>query len=208
LPTYRHDALLEGGVAAPAGAWSTQTPAGAAAPTPWERPAAAVAELVGHWETASSGAVHVATLRGAAPGAVGALVPGSFEQVALRLDEALARLVWAGASAGARGRRRGLAAGRSAAWWLLHQLTGQAWPADPGALGEAAGTLGWYAYREGGDDPGWSLRLAIESADRSRTLVVDATDRRTDQDAAADAYPPRMRTPPPPPRDESCDEHT
>jgi hypothetical protein len=47
-------------------------------------------------------------------------------------------LAWAAASGGARGRRRGAAAGRFDAWWVLAVLSGTAddWPADPGPAAE------------------------------------------------------------------------
>lgn len=194
LPAYRVDELLEHGPTEPERPPVTRTDV---APAPPEdagerRPPSltsrgverAVEQLIGHWASASTGRVHVATLAGDAAAAVAAFVPGEFSLTTLYLDEALEQLVWAAASGGARGRRRGIAAGRSAMWWLAHRLTGLDHPADPDRLGDLLDGFGWYLFtpQNRGTAGGWTLRLAIEHPGRARTTVVDAEDAVVDAD--------------------------
>lgn len=103
--------------------------------------------------------------------------------VPLSLPEALARMAWAGASGGARGRRRGMAAGRSAAWWVGHTAGGVAFPADPDELEFRCEELAWYAFDDGGEAPGWRLRLAVEDPGAGWAAAIDAVDRHDDNDA-------------------------
>ena len=91
---------------------------------------------------------------------------------------ALARMAWAGASGGAHGRRRGMAAGRFAAWWALAALTDLVddWPVEAGELGAAAGELRWWLWDAGEPDLGWSLRVAVDDPAHGVAWAVSATD--------------------------------
>ena len=94
------------------------------------------------------------------------------------LAHALAAMAWTGASGGAHGRRRGMAAGRFAAWWALTALTGllDDWPVPPEQLHAATNRLRWYRWDVGEPETGWSLRLAIEDPQRGRAWAVSAVD--------------------------------
>jgi hypothetical protein len=92
-------------------------------------------------------------------------------------EEALAAMAWTGASGGAHGRRRGTAAGRFAAWWVVAALAGllDRWPLSPTEVGEAACRLGWYRWHEAGASTGWALRLAVDDP-TGRAWALRATD--------------------------------
>jgi hypothetical protein len=93
--------------------------------------------------------------------------------------EALRWVAWLGASGGPSGRRRGMAAGRSALWWLLLQVTGYAdslddvpvveWSADElQSFAESVAELRWFTWSANGDladsaQAGWAVHLALES---------------------------------------------
>lgn len=186
LPTYRPAERLDGGPA-PARAAPVELPAGAVPGRPTQLPELerALVDLVAPWERESSGEVHVATVEGDAAGAVAALVAGRARLVPLRLPEALVRMAWAGASGGARGRRRGTAAGRAAAWWVGHAATGLVFPAAPDDLEFHLEELTWYAFDEGGEDAGWRLRLVVEDHAAGWAAAVDAADRDDEDDDVA-----------------------
>ena len=84
------------------------------------------------------------------------------------------------ASGGANGRRRGMAAGRHAAWWALAALAGLADPGDepatPDELGRALDELRWYLWDDGSPATGWVLRLAVEEPAEGLAWAVVATD--------------------------------
>jgi hypothetical protein len=71
-----------------------------------------------------------------------------------------------------------MAAGRMAAWWTVAALARlvDEWPVHPGDLGEAAGSLRWFAWDAGDPVTGWSLQIAVEDrAGRAWALTaVDA----------------------------------
>ena len=86
-------------------------------------------------------------------------------------------LAWAGASGGAFGNRRGGAAGRWEAWWLLASLTDRRDALDDvDALGQAAASLQWWAWDANEPVTGWSLRLAIHDPADDIAWAVAATD--------------------------------
>jgi hypothetical protein len=143
--------------------------------------ARALADAVRHWRSHSEGVVRSAGVEGGAADAVAALVDGPAAWTPVGLSDAVARLAWAAASGGARGRRRGAATGRFDAWWVLAVLTAQDedWPVDPGP---AAGDLRWWVWEPGagarvGGAPGWSCRLAVEDPVDGLAWALDATDR-------------------------------
>ena len=138
----------------------------------------ALAELATAWTTESNGRAEAVAVTGHARNALAALGARRGRCAEIDLDDALAAMAWTGASGGAHGRRRGMAAGRFAAWWALTALAGllDEWPAAPGRLHEAALPLRWYRWDVGEPDTGWSLRLAAEDPDRGRAWAVSAVD--------------------------------
>lgn len=177
LPTYRSDTVL-----APApelhgdGAWRpVHAPPGGAVHDPGLEDAATA--LVGPWATASSGRVAVAVRDGSAVGAVAHLAAGARVRP-LGSAEAVAWMTWAAASGGARGRRRGVAAGRSAVWWLLRLVVAAV--ADPDDLDdpdELEYHLADCTFIEfdTGTDHGWRLQVAM-AHDDGPAVAIDATD--------------------------------
>jgi hypothetical protein len=92
--------------------------------------------------------------------------------------DAIALLAWAGASGGAHGRRRGAAIGRFGVWWLLAAITDLAddWPPSPDALGDAVGSLRWWAWDAHEPDGGWRVRLVASSVEDGLSWVFSADD--------------------------------
>jgi hypothetical protein len=92
--------------------------------------------------------------------------------------DALAHMAWAAASGGAHGRRRGMAAGRFGAWWVLAAAAGllDDWPVDPDELGQAAGELRWFVWDAGEPVTGWGLRVAVDDPAEGLAWAVVAQD--------------------------------
>lgn len=192
LPEYRESELLEGGPdpldADPAAAVGGSSDEGAGSRDPRDGPPrrlvrleSALEDLAGPWASESTGEVRVATVEGDAAAAVAALVPGQVRMRPLTVPQAMARMAWAAASGGRLGRRRGLAAGRSAAWWAAHQVAGLRFPAAPAMLGEELRLRRWYWFEAAvsGDDAsgaGWSLRLAVDDPRDGWAAAVRAHD--------------------------------
>ena len=100
-------------------------------------------QLVEAWTTTSNGRAEVVAVEGDAAGALRALGVPTARWAPLTTGEAVAWLAWAGASGGAHGRRRGAAAGRFGALWLVAALLDAVddWPLpldELGALAERA----------------------------------------------------------------------
>ena len=95
--------------------------------------------------------------------------------------EAMALMAWTAASGGAHGRRRGMAAGRFAAWWAAAAVTGllDDFPPDPHELGDAVAELRWWVWDEVGPRTGWSCRIAVEDPADGLAWALDATDSST-----------------------------
>ncbi len=124
----------------------------------------AVRQLVENWTASSNGRAEVVAVQGDATGAVAALGPPSARLAPLTVAEAVAWMAWAGASGGAHGRRRGAAAGRFGALWLVAAL-GDAlddWPLPLDELGQLASGLRWSWWDAHEPATGWQLQLAIE----------------------------------------------
>jgi len=138
----------------------------------------ALVDLATAWVTESNGRAEAIAVDGDAAGAVAALGARRGRITGIDFGHALAAMAWTGANGGAHGRRRGMAAGRFAAWWALAALTGllDEWPVGPDRLGTAAQSLRWYRWDAGDPDTGWSLRLAAENTDRGRAWAVSAVD--------------------------------
>ncbi|MFM8602348.1 MAG: hypothetical protein ACKODP_09770 [Actinomycetota bacterium] len=95
--------------------------------------------------------------------------------------DALSLLAWAGSSGGAHGRRRGLATGRSFAWWFLATFAGITGPRGfaPGELGEVVATLRCAVFGPpgaGGGDGEWSVRLVLEDPQEGVACIAVADD--------------------------------
>lgn len=121
----------------------------------------ALADLVLAWTDESDGRCQTATVEGGPLAAIRGLGLRTARVAALRPDDGLAWMAWAGASGGAHGRRRGAAAGRYGAWWAVATLCDLEWPPDPKAVGDAARRLDWSWFDDGAPGTGWQLRLAI-----------------------------------------------
>jgi hypothetical protein len=138
----------------------------------------AVQQLVEPWTTSSDGHVDIIGVHGGVAEALGAL--GLRRASISRLDpaDALAWLAWAGASGGSHGRRRGAAAGRFGAWWLLAALGDliDDWPVPPDELGDLAEELLWYRWNAAEPEVGRNLRLAIVDPADGITWAIAATD--------------------------------
>ncbi|MDP9023603.1 MAG: hypothetical protein M3N57_13080 [Actinomycetota bacterium] len=190
LPTYRPYDRHEGG---PDPIDVEHRPAHAAPAPPVDLPhiKRALADVAGEWAERSNGGCHVVTVGGDAVGAAAGLLPDAVAIAPLSAADALARLAWTAASGGAYGRRRGMAAARSALMWFVHQATSLPFPADLDALNEAVvADLTWYHLAGGEGDRGWNLRLAVENRSAGWAAAIDAWDRfRDDADGATTNRP-------------------
>lgn len=181
LPTYRPYELIEGGLAP---LELAHQPVDAPPAPPLELPALtrALTDVATTWAEGSNGGCHVATVRGDAAGAVAALVTGETSLAPVAPGDVLARLAWTAASGGAYGRRAGMAAGRSATWWVATVATGLPAAAAPEEVGRALQRLRWYLIGGGTGDLGWNLRVAIADPQGGWAVAVDAWDRLRDDD--------------------------
>ena len=138
----------------------------------------AVRQLVEPWIVSSNGQADVACVEGDVAAAIGAL--GVRRARVAQLDPAIAMawLGWAGASGGAHGRRRGAAAGRFGAWWILAALGDllERWPVSPDRLGELALELRWYRWNAHEPEVGWGLQLAVEDPAEGHAWAITARD--------------------------------
>jgi hypothetical protein len=136
--------------------------------------------LVEPWTVQSNGSAACAVAEGGASDALAAL--GVRECLVAPVDHlaALSLLAWAGASGGAHGRRRGLATGRSNAWWFLGVFTGlhEDWPCDPDEFGGILRGLEWWLWQPHGQpQTGWSMNLVVTDGDEGVSCAVTAHDR-------------------------------
>lgn len=126
----------------------------------------AVRHLVGPWLTESHGHLATACVEGEAIDAVAALGVRRARLGPLGAADAIAWLAWAGASGGAHGRRRGAAAGRDGAWWVLGAVGDlhEDWPPSDAAVEDLLATLRWWWWDAGEPETGWALRLVVTDA--------------------------------------------
>lgn len=138
----------------------------------------ALRDLVEPWITSSNGRAETVCVSGDVAAALGALGLRRARVCELDADEALAWIAWAGASGGAHGRRRGAAAGRFGAWWLLAALGDllDDWPIDPDELGDLADDLTWFRWNAYEPEVGWSIHLAVEDPDNGVAWALVAQD--------------------------------
>jgi hypothetical protein len=127
----------------------------------------AVRDVVQPWTADSNGRCEIIAVEGEALDAIGALGVHRVQLAEVDLATALAHTVWAAASGGAHGRRRGAARARFAAWWLMAALIDriEEWPLPPDQLHAEAGQLRWYLWDAGEPRTGWQWRMAVADVD-------------------------------------------
>ena len=128
------------------------------------------------WTTESNGRSATVAAEGPVTAALALIGAPSIEVGTIEPREALAWLGWAGASGGAHGRRRGAAAGRAAAWWVVANLCDLPEPLEAAAVGEAADGLTWYWWTDLSPDTGWFLRIAAEDPKEGISWAIGAAD--------------------------------
>jgi hypothetical protein len=131
------------------------------------------------WTAQSNGSALAAVVEGGIEDALGAIGLRSARMTEISHGDALSYLAWAAASGGAFGKRRGIATGRSEAWWLLATFTGldSPWPCDPEELGEVLESLNFYAF-DGGNthNSGWGVHVVIEDPEEGLSCALSAHD--------------------------------
>ena len=135
--------------------------------------------LVEPWTSQSNGTASCTVAEGGLREALHAAGVGACDVARTDHRTGLALLAWAGGSGGAHGRRRGLATGRSNAWWFLAVLTGlhEQWPCDGNELGEVVGSLEWWLWRPHGQpETGWNARLVLVDVDEGLSCALSAHD--------------------------------
>ena len=135
-------------------------------------------DLVRPWFAESNGKVNIVTCEGGHLNAIASLGATRARLAEVSFAEAMAWMVWAGASGGARGRRRGNAIGRYFAWHSVAAIAGvsEEWPIDPLEMGEIGEGLHWYLWDTDDHQHAWKLRLAVYDDVEELGLAVAATD--------------------------------
>lgn len=138
----------------------------------------ATRQLVEPWTVSSNGQCETVCVHGDAADALGSLGVRRARVCELRASTALAWSAWAGASGGAHGRRRGAAAGRFGAWWLLAALADRLddWPLRESELGEFADEFRWFRWNAHEPELGWTLRLVVEDSAERVAWAINAFD--------------------------------
>lgn len=149
----------------------------AATPQPDDGVCELLADLVRPWWEDSLGKAEVVTVDGTIEQAIRSLGPHRVRASEVSASTALEAMVWAGASGGAHGRRRGTPSGRAGAWWVLLEVLGyDEVPVDLTDLGEEASELRWMLWDPGDRVGGWNLHLGIEDRDDDVAWVLSAVD--------------------------------
>lgn len=175
VPTYRSDKIIVPSVELAPLSRQVDAPGGEVIDD--EELVRSLLDLVATWVDSSNGLAEAVSVDGNACAAVSALGEESFAIGEISPETALALMGWAGASGGAHGRRRGAAAGRSAAWWAMSTLCSLEWPPDPQELGEEIACLKWYRWEPLRPLGGWSLNLAVEDPEGGWAAALGAEDR-------------------------------
>lgn len=138
----------------------------------------AVRSLVEAWTASSTGRAEVVCVDGTALDALAALGVRSARLAEIEAQEAIARLAWAGASGGARGRRRGMALGRFSAWWVLGAIGDLAddWPPSDDDVEELLAELRWHRWDAHEPEGGWRLQLLVENHVEGVAWAINAAD--------------------------------
>jgi hypothetical protein len=152
------------------------------APAPLADPGAteALSDLTRPWVMESNGRADAVAVQGDVFDAIAALgVPGA-RLARISPADAMAILAWAGASGGAHGRRRGMAAGRFGAWWAAAALSAMTddWPVEADELGDAVAELGWFAWDTEEPPTGWTFRIAVVDPAEGLAWAAMANDQR------------------------------
>ena len=134
--------------------------------------------LLEPWTAQSNGVARCTVSEGTIEDALHAHGLDSVRTVDIDARTALGILAWAGASGGAHGKRRGLATGRSNAWWLLAAFTGmdEEWPCDPDEFGDVVSGLRFVAWETDEPSTGWRVQVAVEDTDEDISCVLFAHD--------------------------------
>lgn len=138
----------------------------------------AVRHLVEPWTSASTGRAEVVCVEGGHLDALAALGVRSARVVEIAAAEAMAWIAWAGASGGAHGRRRGMAHGRFALWWLLGAIGDlhDEWPPTNHDVETLLADLTWYRWDAHEPPGGWRLQLVVEDRQESLAWAINAAD--------------------------------
>lgn len=199
LPTYRAFDRLDGGedldadrdLGAPAPSTDAAPPEVAAG---WigvddarARLAKALEELVAPWVEASDGSSRVVVAPAPATAVLAELEAAARPIERIGVAAAMRHMAFAAASGGVHGRRRGAAAGRSAAWWVASSATGLSLEPDPEELEYRLETLHWSRLAPPRRPAAWQLGLVIEDRTEGWTAVIDAYDRVSDDEGPGSA---------------------
>ncbi|REK37066.1 MAG: hypothetical protein DWQ20_05185 [Actinobacteria bacterium] len=136
----------------------------------------ALADLVEPWIDQSNGRCQTVSVEGEALDAIAALGLPSATLAQLDPPNALAVMAWTAASGGAHGRRRGAAAGRHTAWWVVSAISDLDWPAPPDEVAAAANRIRWFWFDDGSPPGGWELRLALDDPELGLAWAITAND--------------------------------
>jgi hypothetical protein len=138
----------------------------------------AVRHLVEPWTSASTGRAEVVCVEGTHLDALGRLGVRAVRVTEIDAAEALAWFAWSGASGGAHGRRRGMAHGRFAMWWLLGAIGDlyDEWPPTNHDVESLLGELRWFRWDAHEPPGGWRLQLAIEDVSEGLAWAINASD--------------------------------
>ena len=138
----------------------------------------ALLDLAQVWVDQSSGRSEARAVSGSALHAIRSFGIRRARITSVSFADALARMVWVGASGGAYGRRRGTPVGRASAWWAIACLAGieDDWPVLPRDLGEVGSSLKWYLWDPGDAVGGWNFHLAVEDPIDGLAWAVSAVD--------------------------------
>jgi len=137
---------------------------------------AALTDLVEPWIDQSNGRCQTVSVEGGALEAIAALGLPAAGIARLDTSEAMAHMAWAAASGGAHGQRRGAAAGRYMAWWVVASVSDLDWPAEPGNVAKEAEHINWYWFDDDSPPGGWELRLALEDPELNLGWAISAND--------------------------------
>ncbi len=142
----------------------------------------ALTELTRVWCSESNGHVEAVAIEGSVSDAIATLGCRKHRIAQISSKDALAIMAWVGGNGGAHGRRRGMAAGRQAAWWALTHLAGLGDELDvePHELGSASEELEWHIWDDGSPATGWSLRMAIGDPAENLAWAIVGTDAKFD----------------------------
>lgn len=134
--------------------------------------ARALRELATTWLTESNGRAEAVAVAGDALVAIAALGVRRARVAKVPAGAAFAWMVWAAASGGAEGRRRGMAWGRYLAWECASILLGVELDEVPDVVDE----LDWFLWDGFEPATGWALRLAVHDPADGVAWAVSAFD--------------------------------